>query len=91
METIYFTYANQYMLPRYNDIWKWNMESTMGFYQTSSLKEGAESPVRIRSSSPGTARTVSNGNGSDRQVILLNELSEKLDGYFSLPSIGHGK
>ncbi|MGB8219121.1 MAG: hypothetical protein WCE46_01915 [Methanoregula sp.] len=69
------------------------MESATKFHQVSPLKEGTKSAARIRSSSPGTARMVNDGSahGSDRQVVLLNELSEKLDGYFSLPSIGFGK
>ena len=67
------------------------MESADRVYQVSSLKEGQETPGRIRNSSPATLRRERDGSGPKQQVVILNELSEKLDGYFSLPSIGSRK
>ena len=67
------------------------MESADRVYQVSSLKEGQETPDRIRNCSPTTPRREHDDSGPKQHVVILNELSEKLDGYFSLPSIGFGK
>ena len=65
------------------------METSARIYRSLPPQDGAEQPSAMRRAYPRPAAPGRQDNGFGHQVVLLDELSEKLDLYFSLPSIGY--
>ena len=65
------------------------METAARVYRSLPAQDGAEQPSAMKRTYPHPAAPKCQDNGFGHQVVLLNELSEKLDLYFSLPSIGY--
>lgn len=66
------------------------METSARIHRSLSPHDGAE-PSAMRGTYSRRAIPADQDNGFRQQVVLLDNLSEKLDQYLSLPYIGSGK
>jgi len=66
------------------------METTARMHRSLSPHDRAE-PSAMKGTYPRPATPADQNNGFRQQVVLLDNLSEKLDQYISLPYFGLGK